>query len=130
MFKETAITQGIKISVEVFYEPHYSKPHGHQYVFSYRITIENCSPHTVQLLRRHWFIFDSNGTKREVEGEGVIGKQPTIHPNQKHQYASWSPLRTTVGKMYGTYLMKRLIDKEQFYVRIPEFNLIVPAKLN
>ena len=32
--------------------------------------------------------------------------------------------------MYGTYLMERLIDKKQFYVRIPEFQMIVPYKLN
>lgn len=130
MFKETAITQGIKISVEVFYEPHYSKPRSHQYVFSYRITIENHSSHTVQLLRRHWFIFDSNGTKREVEGEGVIGKQPVIHPNQKYQYSSWCPLRTTLGKMYGSYLMKRTEDNHEFPVQIPVFHLIVSSKLN
>ena len=39
-------------------------------------------------------------------------------------------LKTTIGKMMGSYLMERMIDGKQFYVEIPEFNLIVPYRLN
>jgi uncharacterized protein affecting Mg2+/Co2+ transport len=42
-------------------------------VFTYRITIENQSEYTTQLLRRHWHIHDAGFAKREVEGEGVVG---------------------------------------------------------
>lgn len=127
---EAIITKGIKVSVETFYQPAYSRPLEMKYIFSYHIIIENLSDETVQLLRRHWFIYDSNGVVREIEGEGVIGKQPVLAPGETHQYASWSPLTTEMGKMYGTYLFQRQEDKEQFEVNIPEFHLLAPFKLN
>jgi ApaG protein len=35
-----------------------------------------------------------------------------------------------MGKMRGVYLMMRLVDKEKFYVEIPEFKMIAPYRLN
>ena len=69
---ETTTTKGIRISVETIYKHEYSDPENNKHVFAYRITIENQNDFSVQLLRRHWKIFDSNGIKREVEGEGVL----------------------------------------------------------
>ena len=63
----TKITEGVKISVETFYQEEYSQPLNNEFMFAYRITIENGSDHTVKLLRRHWYIFDSCGITREVE---------------------------------------------------------------
>jgi ApaG protein len=34
----------------------------------------------VKLLFRKWTIFDSVGTYKIVEGEGVVGEQPIIEP--------------------------------------------------
>ncbi|MBI5916654.1 MAG: ApaG domain, partial [Bacteroidetes bacterium] len=48
---QTLTTQGIRISVEPFYLPQESIPIQHRYVFAYRITIENQSSETVQLMR-------------------------------------------------------------------------------
>jgi ApaG protein len=127
---ETLVTQGIKISVEPFYLPNESVPVQQKFVHAYRITIENQSPYTVQLLRRHWHIIESNGVRREVEGEGVIGQQPVLAPGETHQYTSWCPLMTDVGKMYGTYLMMRTTDEERFEVKVPVFKLIPPFKMN
>jgi ApaG protein len=127
---EALITRGIKVSVETSYQPAYSRPLEMKYIFSYHILIENLSTETVQLLRRHWYILDSTGVVREVEGEGVIGKQPILQPGESHEYASWSPLMTELGKMSGTYLFVRPADGEQFEVEIPEFQLIAPFKLN
>ena len=70
------ISEGVTISVETFYQPDYSNPQESEFMFAYRITIENNNTFPVQLLRRHWYIFDSDSTYREVEGEGVIGIQP------------------------------------------------------
>ncbi len=126
----THITEGVKISVETFYQPDYSQPMNAEYMFAYRIIIQNESEFTVKLLRRHWYIYDSNGALREVEGEGVIGQQPVIEPQQSHQYVSGCHLKTEMGKMHGTYLMERIIDGKFFYVNIPEFQLIAPFKLN
>lgn len=127
---ETLITNGIRVSVETQYQPTYSRPLEMKYIFSYHITIENLSSETVQLLRREWEIFDSNGIIRKVEGEGVIGKQPVLAPGESHQYASWSPLMTEMGKMSGAYIFRRDIDNHEFRVNIPDFRLIAPFKLN
>lgn len=127
---ETLTTKDIKISVETFYQEDYSKPALREYVFAYRVTIENNSAYTVQLLRRHWIIWDSSYNTREVEGPGVIGKQPILAPGERHQYVSWSPIPTTIGRMHGTFTMYRQIDDVTFKVRIPQFKLVAPFQLN
>ncbi len=126
----TKITDGVKVTVETSYQPEYSNPANSHFMFSYKINIENLSDYTVQLISRHWYIFDSNGTHREVEGEGVIGVQPVLEPNETHEYVSGCNLKTEMGKMSGTYTFKRLVDNQAFEVTIPEFELLCPFKLN
>jgi ApaG protein len=124
------VTEGVSITVEIFYQPGQSNPMSSEYLFAYRVTIENLSTMPIKLLRRHWHIIDSNGTYREVEGEGVIGQQPIIEPGGSHQYVSACNLRTDMGKMYGTYQMENLYNKKLFKVNIPEFQMIAPFKMN
>jgi ApaG protein len=124
------VTQGVKVIVETEYQPSYSSPSQYHYVFTYRITIENHSDFTVQLLRRHWHIFDAGFNMREVEGEGVIGQQPVLEPGQTHQYISGCNLKSGLGKMVGTYLMERIVDGTRFTVNIPEFTMVSPLRLN
>jgi ApaG protein len=124
------ISEGVEISVETFYQPDHSNPKQHEHMFAYRITIENHNSFTIQLLRRHWHIFDSNGEYREVEGEGVIGEQPVLQPGEQYQYMSGCNLNTEMGKMVGTYEMENLSTKLKFEVNIPPFEMVVPAKLN
>ncbi len=126
----TKITEGVKVTVETSYQPEYSNPANSHFMFSYKINIENLSDYTVQLISRRWYIFDSNGTHREVEGEGVIGVQPVLEPNETHEYVSGCNLKTEMGKMSGTYTFKRLVDNQAFEVSIPEFELLCPFKLN
>jgi ApaG protein len=126
----TAITQGVKISVETTYQDEYSNPESEHFMFAYRINIENLTDYTIQLKRRQWFIFDSNGILREVEGEGVVGQQPILQPGDMHSYVSGCQLTTDIGSMRGNYLMQRLADDSDFVVDIPQFELIVPYRLN
>lgn len=126
----TAITQGVKISVETVYQDEHSNPANEHYMFAYRIEIENMSDYAIQLMRRQWSIFDSNGSVREVEGEGVVGIQPVIEPGQNYSYVSGCNLKTDIGSMKGHYAMVRLVDEIPFTVAIPEFQLIAPYKLN
>ncbi|HEY5690568.1 MAG TPA: Co2+/Mg2+ efflux protein ApaG [Cyclobacteriaceae bacterium] len=126
----TEITQGIKVTVETEYQPSYSSPSQYHYVFTYRITIENQSDFTIQLLRRHWKIADAGFNLREVDGEGVVGQQPVLEPNQSHHYVSGCNLKSGMGKMAGTYLMERIVDGFRFEVAVPEFHMIAPLRLN
>ncbi|MBI1782103.1 MAG: Co2+/Mg2+ efflux protein ApaG [Sphingobacteriales bacterium] len=124
------ISEGVRISVETFYQQDYSNPMAGEYMFAYRITIENNNTFSVKLLRRHWHIFDSNSQHREVEGDGVVGVQPILNPGEQYQYVSGCNLRTEMGKMHGTYLMENLNSKQNFSVNIPLFEMIVPFKMN
>jgi ApaG protein len=126
----TEVTNGIKVSVQTEYQHQHSSPSQRHFVFTYEITIENNSEYTVQLMRRHWLIYDADGSIREVEGEGVVGQQPVIEPGQKHKYVSGCNLKTGIGKMRGSYLMERLIDGHPINVIVPEFSMLVPFLLN
>ncbi len=123
-------TNNVQISVEVKYWPQQSVPSENHYFFVYFITIENQSEFSVQLLRRHWEIFDSVSEFRTVDGDGVVGENPILEPGQKFEYNSGCNLTTDIGYMKGYYIMKKLIDEKEFNVDIPKFDLVVPAKLN
>lgn len=129
LMQTTRVTDGIKISVDTEYQPLHSNPAQEYYLFSYRVRIENHSAHTVQLVTRKWYITDSSGESRVVEGEGVVGVQPVIGPGEFYEYDSACNFRTEMGKMHGYYNMERN-DGQRFLVNIPEFRMIVPYKLN
>lgn len=126
----TKVTGGVKVSVESFYQAQFSDPRVNHFVFAYRIVIENNSEHIVQLMRRHWIIVDADGQHREVEGEGVVGEQPQISPGSHYTYVSGCNLNCEIGKMYGSYEMKRMSDQHKFKVKIPEFIMTSDGKNN
>jgi ApaG protein len=127
---QTAITRGVKVSVETFYQLDYSNPLKGEFMFAYRITIVNQSEQTLQLLSRHWHIVDANGVEKEIEGDGVVGQQPILRPNETYQYVSGCNLNTEIGKMFGTYLMINVSNGKKFKVNIPVFQLVASQKLN
>jgi ApaG protein len=120
----TAITKGIQVSVETTYQPDFSNPQQHHYVFTYKVRIENKSNHTVQLLRRRWEIFDAAESRKIVEGEGVVGQQPILEPGESHTYVSGCNLKSGIGKMRGSFTLEKLRDGQLCEVVIPEFQLI------
>lgn len=124
------ITHNIEVSVEARYLAAQSLPREGHYFFIYFITIENKSDTTVQLLRRHWDIFDSTGEKRQVDGEGVVGETPVLAPGERFQYNSGCNLCGEIGYMEGYYTLNRLLSNEEVCVAIPRFDLVVPGKLN
>ncbi len=124
------VSGGVKVSVETFYQPEYSNPVNGEFMFAYRITLENNNAFPVKLISRHWHIFDSNGTKKEVVGDGVVGVQPLINPAATYQYVSGCNLKSEMGKMFGTYLVENVHNKSIFSVSIPSFDLHAPFKMN
>jgi len=124
------ITCDISVKVESYYQPTTSIPEDNHFVFAYRVTIQNLGSKTVKLLSRHWQIVEADGNRREVEGQGVIGRQPVIEPGENHQYFSGCNLQTPVGKMYGFYTMEHYKDGNQFKVEIPEFVMAATFALN
>jgi ApaG protein len=125
----TAVTQGIRVSVESQYVPEQSLPRKNHYVFAYRVTIANEGAETVQLRTRHWVITDGEGDTQEVRGDGVVGEQPILRPGEKFEYTSGCVLSTPRGSMHGSYQMHRE-GGEWFDAEIAPFPLALPYSLN
>jgi ApaG protein len=115
------------VSVVPTYLEANSSPCNSQYLWAYRVTIENHGQETVQLLSRHWMITNSRGELTEVKGSGVIGKQPFLKPGESHTYTSGAPLNTPSGMMGGSYLMETE-SGERFDIEIPTFSLDSPNR--
>jgi len=120
------VTNGIKISVSSNFEGTSYRNYRLYYAFSYQVTIENQSNETVQLLERHWNIYDSLNKPEIVEGSGVIGKKPILKPSEKYSYQSNCFLTSPIGSMNGFYDMVTLATTKKFKVYIPTFQLMVP----
>jgi len=119
----------IEITVRPEYAGEHSAPEQGRFVFIYHISIHNTGDASAQLLRRHWIITDAEGRVEEVEGEGVIGQQPTIPAGGEHAYQSFCVLETPVGCMQGSYQMLGA-DGESFTADIAPFTLAAPGSLN
>ena len=122
----TAITEGVRVTVESRFLQEHSAADEDRYAFAYFITIANEGSTRVQLKRRHWIITDGNGKVEEVEGPGVVGEQPVLAPGESHRNTSGSVLATPVGTMEGTYEMHEA-DGRIFQAEIPRFSLQMPG---
>lgn len=127
---ESAITSGVKVAVNTHYMEEQSNPKKGDFLFGYDVFITNNNPYSVQLLRRHWIIFDSLFPKREVRGEGVIGEKPIIAPGDTFRYQSFCDLHSSIGWMEGSYLFRVEGNQQLLEVTIPKFELILPERLN
>ncbi len=121
-----AVTHGIEVSVLPQYLDDRSDPAESYYVWAYTICIENKGSKTVTLRTRHWEIIDANGQRQDVDGEGVVGKQPTLGPGERFEYTSGCPLATSSGFMAGFYTMEES-NGEMLQVEVPAFSLDSPA---
>jgi ApaG protein len=118
-------TRSLTVTVEPTFLEDQSSPAENQYVWAYRVRIDNNGLSTVQLLRRHWRITDALGRVHEVKGPGVVGEQPVLKPGDSFEYTSGTPLATPSGIMSGSYQMESA-DGENFEIIIPAFSLDSP----
>ena len=126
----TQITRGIKISVLTKFEGTHFKNYRIQFAFSYRITIENQSKDSVQLVSRHWEILDALNDLEIVDGEGVVGQKPVIKPGESYTYTSGCLLASPFGAMRGYFNMINFTSTRQFKVIVPAFRLSAPFAIN
>lgn len=113
---------GIQVTAQPFFLAEKSDPSENEYVFAYRMRIENHGHEAAQLLWRHWYIHDPVGGDSEVEGEGVVGEQPVIEPGGAHEYQSFCVLAGPQGWMEGYYQFARP-DGRTFNAPILPFSL-------
>ena len=119
------ITEGIRVSVRPSFSFPYSDQEEGRFVFTYRVEMENQGEEVAQLLFRHWYIHDSRGEDSEVDGDGVVGEQPTLAPGRSHVYQSFCVLRSPEGFMEGYFTFVRPTG-EEFRVPVPRFELRAP----
>jgi ApaG protein len=124
------VTLGIKISVASEYQSGFSSNKNHEYLFSYKVTIDNFNDFRVQLLNRHWKITDGLGTVSVVDGPGVVGVQPIIDFFENYKYQSACNFQTSIGTMEGYYLFRNLENGKLFKVEIPKIVMVTDQKLN
>jgi len=120
-----AVTRGISVTVTPRFMPEESSPDDGRYFFAYTVEIINLGLERVQLVARHWRIVDGFGQVQEVQGAGVVGKQPVLEPGESFNYTSGCPLPTPNGTMQGTYAMVAA-SGETFDAEIPAFSLDMP----
>ena len=119
----------IDIEVETSYMADHSEPEKDRYVFAYTITLVNRGSTSAKLLTRRWIITDADNRIEEVEGEGVVGEQPTLKPGEGFRYTSGTVVETPVATMHGTYKMLAE-DGSTFDTDIPKFVLSAPRVLH
>ncbi len=124
------VTQGVKVSVITSFEGIYFKNQKIHYAFTYRITIVNQSKDTVQLLTRHWEIFDALNHKEVVDGAGVVGQKPVMKSGETYSYTSGCLLVAPLGTMKGFFTMINFTTSRKFDVEIPAFGLGASYILN
>ncbi|MXO85627.1 Co2+/Mg2+ efflux protein ApaG [Altererythrobacter aurantiacus] len=129
LFQHAATSHDVTVRVSVNFLPEQSQPELGKWFWVYHIRIENGSDETLQLKTRHWRITDGLGQVSHVDGDGVVGDQPVLHPGAAHDYVSGCPLTTPHGSMEGFYGFERE-DGEPMEVRIPFFPLAAPATAN
>ena len=119
----------IDVDVITHYIEDQSSPEENRFVFSYTVTIRNTGSLAAKLLTRHWIINDANGNIQEVHGEGVVGEQPYLRPDDSFEYTSGTVIETPVGSMEGSYQMIT-DDGLAFDANIPAFTLSLPNALH
>ncbi|MCV2883568.1 Co2+/Mg2+ efflux protein ApaG [Aestuariibacter sp. AA17] len=117
---------GIEVSTQFVEKDDLEKD---KHAFAYEITIRNENSIPVQLLNRYWLITDGNGKQTQVQGPGVVGKQPVIESGKSFTYSSGAILDTPIGTMEGFYEMTAG-EEVTFKVSIPVFRLAVPNLVN
>ncbi len=115
----------LRVTVDrVVFAPHLDAPPERPYPFVYFITIHNESDKTVTIKGRKWVVTDSQNQTVVVEGEGVVGKFPTLSPGESFSYNSY---HVTASDSVATGAFLALTeDNVPVFARIPPFALVTP----
>ena len=124
MTKASTEIEGLSATVDKVvyrYDPD-SAPEGRPHVFIYFMTIRNNSMYTVTLLARRWVIQCRDKRTFIVEGEGIVGEKPRLHPGESYSFNSFHMLPSSAlatGSFHGVDSSGRHI-----LIRIPPFSLL------
>lgn len=118
--------EGLRVTVDrVVYSPNPDGAADHPHCFVYFISIHNDSEDEVTIKGRKWVVTNDNGQTVVVEGDGVVGKFPTLAPGEHFTYNSFHLLGTRRGRAEGGYFGLDAKGR-RVMTRIPAFDLEVP----
>jgi ApaG protein len=109
---------------DVIYMPNLDAPPNKPHPFVYFISIFNDSSIPVTIRARKWVVVEDGGETTVLEGEGVVGQQPTIKPGEHFSYNSYHVIGKSAlvnGAFFG-----EMTNGEWIFTHIPEFRLNVP----
>lgn len=119
----TKITDNVIIRVGIEFDLKNADASKNIYIWRYNITIDNKRTNPIQVLRRQWHIAGEDGVNYQVDGIGIIGKQPIINFDNNFQYDSHVKLHCPSGIMYGHLEAICLLSKADILIQIPAFSL-------
>ena len=108
----------------VYFHDTDKRPPDEPHTFIYFITIANLSDRTVTLKGRRWVITESDGHCKVVEGDGIVGKEPTLSPGERFSYNSYHVSHcncSAEGSFHGIDS-----DGNPIHARIPKFEMQIP----
>ena len=109
---------------DVIYMPSLDTPPNKPHPFVYFISIFNDSAVPITIRARKWVVSEDGGETIVVEGDGVVGQQPTIKPGEHFSYNSYH----VIGKaaLVNGAFFAEMANGEWIFTRIPEFRLEIP----
>jgi ApaG protein len=114
---------GLRAKLErlVYYHESEELPSDAPHAFIYFIAIDNLSECTITLRGRRWILDEADGHQQVIEGEGIVGKEPTLAPGERFSYNSYHMTHCDClarGSFHGVDSNGRAI-----HCRIPEFSM-------
>ena len=111
---------------KLVYTPQLETPPERPHPFAYSLTIENLSDETVTIKGRKWVVTDARGHRVVVEGDGVVGKTPRLHPGERFSYHSYHVIASDSVAEGAFFALNEA--GERVATRIPRFEMKVPKR--
>lgn len=120
------LANGLRVSLDrLVHQPGVLTPPDRPHCFAYYITIHNDGEETITIRGRKWVVTEASGDVTAVEGDGVVGEQPTLNPGEHFSYNSFHTIHSNRAMATGSYL--GITDEGvPVVVPIPVFELVVP----
>lgn len=109
---------------DVIHMPSLDAPPNKPHPFVYFISIFNDSTFPITIRARKWVVTEDDGETTVVEGDGVVGQQPTIKPGEHFSYNSYHVIGKA-ARVNGAFFAQ-MANGEWIFARIPEFRLELP----
>jgi len=103
--ESTHTTEGVEVTIQGVYIGPHESPGPTVHKFGYSVQIRNTSTSVVRLMSRHWFFYNPEDQvmDAEVAGNGAVGKNPVLGPQQSFSYESGTVTTATELVMKGTF---------------------------